>query len=180
MKYVLVVVVGVAVAIAGAAVAARGDVLAEEALPSDVARYQDFRPFELYYPGLEFEGLPLVHVEERNDTPTAEEPLVGRWVTFVYGECEPGVEGRCAPPLQVQVWPASLRNRDVQPFAPDREPDVRGVPAAFYGDRLELETGRSTVVLFGSDRAQLLRAASALRGINVGVGPGDRLPPAAR
>lgn len=164
-----------------AAVVAVVAIAAGEDFPADVAPYEDFQDFDLYYLGAEFEGLPLTHVDRRKDEPTFEEPLAANWVTFIYGDCEPIGDTGCPAPLEVQVWPASVRNRGVQPVAPDGEPGVRGVPAAFYegGDRLELATGRSTVVLFGFDSAQLLRAAEELRGINVAVGPDDPLPPPA-
>jgi len=43
---------------------------------------------------------------------------------------------------------------------------VRGVPAAYFenGLRLELYTGKATVMIFGPERAQIQRAAAALRG----------------
>ncbi|MGH3031015.1 MAG: hypothetical protein ACRDNE_09680 [Gaiellaceae bacterium] len=61
---------------------------------------------------------------------------------------------------------------------PHDDTTVRGVPAAFFeeGGRLEVYTGEVTIVLFGQDRGQLLRAAAALRAENGGVGPDAKLP----
>jgi hypothetical protein len=55
---------------------------------------------------------------------------------------------------------------------------VRGVPAATFedGQRLEIQTGKSTVVIFG-DSPEFVRAlASALRGLNNGVPAAAALP----
>jgi hypothetical protein len=52
---------------------------------------------------------------------------------------------------------------------------VRGVPGAFPddGNRLEIQTGRSTVVIFADSRAQVLQVAAALRPAG---GPGSTGP----
>jgi hypothetical protein len=47
----------------------------------------------LYWLGTSFEGIDLVDVHDSGR----------RWVTFIYGDCDPGRgEGGCAPPLQLQ------------------------------------------------------------------------------
>jgi hypothetical protein len=55
---------------------------------------------------------------------------------------------------------------------------VRGVPAALFegGHRLELYTGSVTVVIFGSNRGQLMRAANALKPVNRMASAGNTLP----
>jgi hypothetical protein len=55
---------------------------------------------------------------------------------------------------------------------------VRGVPAAYYEDgrRLEIQTGTSTVVIFGRKQAEVVTVADALRGRNVPVRARDNLP----
>ena len=97
------------------------------------------------------------------------------FVSFVYGDCVAHDEQGCAPPLEIQVWPACKRNLalydssaqvSAAPEAPVPEPaTVRGVQAAFFrdDDRLELQTGRSTVVVFGGSRSRVLEVAAALR-----------------
>jgi hypothetical protein len=52
---------------------------------------------------------------------------------------------------------------------------VRGVPGAFFGngERLEIQTETTTLVIFASGRGQALRVAASLRGLNGGVGAGS-------
>jgi hypothetical protein len=103
----------------------------------------------------------------------------------VYGTCAATSETGCAPPLQIQTWPACERSPadytvGGQPLQPTDVVRVRGVPARFYGEnRLEISTGDSTVVIFGDSRELLLSAAAALRtraGSPRSVGPGSQLP----
>jgi hypothetical protein len=106
------------------------------------------------------------------------------YVSFVYGECEARNEVGCAPPGEVQVWPACLRNpavyvRNRSPVAPRPVPaTVRGVPAAIFedGHRLELQTGTSTVVVFGETPPFVRALAAGLRGVNVAIAHGAPLP----
>jgi hypothetical protein len=134
--------------------ALRGNFGMEEALA--------FAEFPLYDAGDRVDGLQLVAVLRRNDT--------ADFVSFVYGDCAARDDAGCAPPGEVQVWPACRRNLSLydspRPGTPVPERSVvRGVPAAFLddGERLELQTGRSTVVVFGDSRARVLRMAAALR-----------------
>jgi hypothetical protein len=56
---------------------------------------------------------------------------------------------------------------------------VRGAPASFFeeGQRLEIYTGRTTIVLFGIGPEQLKRAAHSLRGVaGSSVQPGASFP----
>lgn len=55
---------------------------------------------------------------------------------------------------------------------------VRGVPAAWFEDRhrLEIQTGVSTVVVFGHSPQFVLDLANALRGTNNGLEAGSALP----
>jgi len=150
--------------------AARGEPReAESAAP------QSSDDFPVYFLGESFEGLELT-----------EAPPPGRGLaSFVYGSCDPTGDTGCAPPLEVQVWPACRRNPSSYELAPGvpmprREDTVRGVPAAFYEDglRLELSTGSVTVVIFG-EHEQIVRAAQALRGFNSSqVHEADLPPPA--
>ena len=145
-----------------------------------------FKPFALYDLGPSFAGLPLrARVYGGKGKPYPGEPIGAHDVLFVYGTCElPPIDGGCAPPLQVQVWPACRRNPAVIDLAPDESVTVRGLPAHFYEDhtRLEFTTGRSTVVLFDSEhvgaeaRQFLLTAAEQLRGVNVPAAPVVDLP----
>ena len=132
--------------------------------------------FPVYYAGDAVQGVPLVAVLRREDA--------ANYVSFVYGQCEARDEVGCAPPGEVQVWPACVRNpsvyaRNRSPVAPRPVPaTVRGVPAAGFeeGHRLELQTGTSTVVVFGHTPQFARALAAELRGLNVAVERGAPLP----
>ena len=160
----------VAAALAGGLVwALNSDSASTTAAPangnSSLAAMRAFTKFPLYNAGDSVGGLPLTGVEYDSEPAR---------VTFVYGDCRPpeGSEGGCAPPVQVQVWNACVRNpasyfQDMTSPIGDKK-TVRGVPAASYeaGYRLEIQTGRSTVVIFADDASAV---ASALRGVNNNV-----------
>jgi hypothetical protein len=121
-----------------------------------------FTEFPLFDAGERVDGLPLVAVLRRRDA--------ADYVSFVYGDCAAGDDAGCAPPAEVQVWPAcqrSLRLYDsTLPGSPVPErATVRGVPAAFFEDglRLELQSSSSTIVVFADSRSRVLRVAAGLR-----------------
>lgn len=137
---------------------------------------RSFAEFPVYYAGDSVAGIPLVAVLRRDDT--------ADYVSFIYGECDAVSETGCAPPAEVQVWPACKRNPSLytgprSPISPSPSPTtVRGVPAAFFdnGTRLEIQTGASTVVVFGEGADRVLEVANALRGVNVDVAAAGALP----
>lgn len=142
-----------------------------------------FDRFALYSAGDRFEGLPLVAVLRNAAVEQPDEPVRRDDVDFIYGACRSVNGGGCVPPLEIQVWNACERYRGVYDpgpdgFAADSTLTVRGVPAAFFDGetRLELYTADATIVLFGSDRAQVLRAARALRGVNRALPASAPLP----
>jgi hypothetical protein len=122
-----------------------------------------FDEFPLVYAGDSADGLPLTAILRRKDD-TAD------YVSFVYGDCLPiSADGGCAPPAEIQVWPATLRNRSSHggsrgPPAPEGT-NIRGSPAAFFdaGTRLELYGDRTTVVVFAHSRERVRAIADALR-----------------
>ena len=148
-----------------------------------LSRARSFRGFPVYSLGPSFQGLPLVAVLRRHDAKTrSRETIEANYVSFVYGDCNPEPDG-CAPPLEVQTWPACTRVPADIDSPPDGRIVVRGAPASFFegGRRLEVVTGSSTVVIFGSvGRDQLAVAATRLRGVNVPVRVTDRLRTPAR
>jgi len=136
-----------------------------------------FNELPLYSAGDRADGLPLVAVLRRDDT--------ANYVSFVYGDCVPEDDAGCAPPAEIQVWPACRRHLalyDSQAsggLAAERT-SIRGVPAAVFdeGARLELQTGSSTVVVFADSRGRAARVARALRAVNGSEPAGSRpLPP---
>lgn len=137
-----------------------------------------FDEYRLYFPGDSVDGHALTAVLRRNDTAS--------YISFVYGDCEAEGEAGCAPPAEVQVWPACRRNLalyDGQSLVagspvPERVV-VRGVPGAFLdrGTRLELETGRSLVAVFAGSRENALRIAAELEALDGSIAAGAPLPP---
>ena len=131
-----------------------------------IAQAQAFTDYPLYNAGSSLDDMPLaVFYDTGGFSPS---------VSFIYGDCQATDDMGCAPPVQVQVWPACIRNPSLyessRPGALTPEPtSVRGVPAAFFedGHRLEIQTGTSTVVVFARSRDEVLQVASALRGVNV-------------
>jgi hypothetical protein len=108
------------------------------------------------------------------------------YTVAVYGTCKATGDSGCAPPVQIQTWPACERSpADYtiagKPLTPTEVLEIRGVPARFYGsDRLELSTGDVTVVIFGTSRDLVLGAASTLRtrpGSPTSVASDQKLPP---
>lgn len=149
----------------------------------DPESVKTFSAFPLYYAGDSFDGLPLTAITRRLQT-TRLEPEPGRanFVGFLYGDCEPVSDGGCPLPLEIQVWPACERTlasytMGGQPMAHDRT-TLRGVPAAIFdnGGRLELYTGRVTVVIFGMSKEQMERATDALVPVNFDAETADDLP----
>jgi hypothetical protein len=144
-------------------------------------------PFPYFSLGSSFDGLPATATFRRCDLPDPEEGFAANFVSYIYGDCQPtGDPPLCGPPVEIQTWPACQRNLaqyDPQPGVPpyvvgptpDRL-DIRGVPAALFenGLRLEIYTGRSTVVLFGQSRDQVLRAADS---VQQETAPGQQWPP---
>lgn len=134
-----------------------------------------FAEFPLVYAGEQVDGLPLVAIVRRDDT--------ADYVSFVYGDCRPASsEGGCAPPAEIQVWPAdrrSLGSYGTSPGAVSPElTRIRGSPAAFFdaGTRLEIYTAEVTVVVFAGSRERAGRIAAALRCLAEGAdAPADSL-----
>ncbi len=125
--------------------------------------------------GERVDGLPLAAVLRREGT--------AEFVSFVYGDCAARDDAGCAPPAEIQVWPACRRNLGLYDDAfvdstIAERMSVRGVTALLFeeGTRLELETGRSTVVVFAGTRGRVLRIAAALRALDGSVVPARPLP----
>jgi hypothetical protein len=122
----------------------------------------------LYWLGEEFEGLPLVHASDRG---------------FIYGDCDPGPDSGCAPPLQLQHWPLAQRHPSKFRVTPGRRTSCtrgkvggRTVAAFPTTGGLEVYIGRTVVVVF-AEWQRTLRAVKAMRPL---AGPGQLpKPPAA-
>jgi hypothetical protein len=128
---------------------------------SSLAAMKGFTKFPLYDAGSNVRGLPLTGVQYADGV-----------VTFTYGDCAPppgSIDGGCTLPVSIQVWnacsrnPASYKQDMLSPIGDEKT--VRGVPAASFeaGYRLEVQTGRSTVVIFAENPSEI---ASELQGVN--------------
>ena len=168
----------VALASAGSGPAAETRAAQEAAAAREALRA--FDEFPLYDAGARVDGMPLVAVLRRDDT--------AEFVSFVYGDCAPGDDAGCAPPAEIQVWPACRRNLalhegdDVVGAGVPERMVVRGVAAGSFdeGTRLELETRGATIVVFGDSPGRVVRIAKALRALDGSVRAGEPLPPPAR
>ncbi len=125
-----------------------------------------------------------VRTIRRCDAPYPGEQIRANFVEHQYARCK-----NCTVAIEVQNWPACERGRaDVTapfpggiPLPRMRELELRQVPALYFTDdrRLELYTGKTTIVLFGNDLASLRRAALKLRtehGQHPAVAPEAALP----
>jgi len=165
----------VGLALAGSGPAGVGDGALEPGSSFTLDQARAFDEFPLYSAGDRVDGLPLVAVLRRDDT--------ARYVSFVYGDCTPGDDAGCAPPAEIQIWPACRRHlglyggSTLDSSAAERT-TIRGVPAVSLDDgtRLEIQTGRSTVVVFADSRPRALRIAGALRAVDGSVVQGRSLP----
>jgi hypothetical protein len=133
-----------------------------------------FSGFALYDAGDSVAGFQLNAVEKTVD---AEHGTTN--ITFLYGDCIPPqdasgrYEGGCPPPVQVQVWNGCVRNPTVYGGVGAPQGDhliIRGVPALSFdnGSRVEMYTGRSTVVIF-ADPKFVPEVAAAIRGVTNSV-----------
>jgi hypothetical protein len=148
--------------------------------------------FAHYWLGPSFEGLPLRYRDFHCSGASTDSYVVMRtnFSSVIYGDCDAS-DGGCAPPLEIQTWPAcdrSFADYDFSPlfFPKPRLRRLRGVPSARFkgGDeRLELYTGDVTVAIWGDGAGRVARAAEALRTTPqspVSVAPNGPLPRAVR
>jgi hypothetical protein len=130
--------------------------------------------FQTYSLGSQFQGLALAAVLRRCEPPNPLDGSGANFVSYIYGTCDPGTHG-CAPPVEVQTWPACERNlasydppanipADILP-PPPQVTRVAGTAAAILdsGYQVEVYTGGSTVIVYGTNTAQVLQAANALQ-----------------
>jgi hypothetical protein len=136
--------------------------------------------FPVFSVGPSFETLPVTDVVRHCELPNQNGPDEGRsdYVSYIYGDCvvpyDPISYGApsCTAPIEVQSWPACVRNLAQLALDPEwASLDYtqitldNGVPALRLegGTQLEVLTGTSTIDIYGDDVAQVLRVANALQ-----------------
>ena len=140
-----------------------------------------FDAFALLSPGEKFEDRPLKGIVRRAEldpgAPPGRKPRGANYVSFHYdagcGNRISDIDGAtiyaCDDPLEIQIWPACERNlSSYGKSLPRDELVVRGTPAALFerGRRLEIYTDDATVVIFGQDTDEVMRAAASLKSVN--------------
>lgn len=155
--------------------------------------------FAVFTLGSSFAGIPYWDDNRLCAEPAEYAQLNGRPirsndVTVVYGKCDFQADdrGSCDPPLEVQSWPACERNASLYEKGNGLKLDsitIQGAPAAVFedGQRIEVYTGSSTVVVFAHDPTTALAAAKSIVAIPAdqppsvppidGVGQPGSLPP---
>jgi hypothetical protein len=134
--------------------------------------------FDRYDAGASVEGHKKSKLVRRCEPDVGAPTRINMSVTF-YGSCEPaGSDGGCAPPVQVQSWPSCEHNLALYEKYPAADgtteeytrTTIRGVPAAIFeaGQRIELYTARSTLVVFAENKGLARATANHLVGVHAG------------
>lgn len=144
-----------------------------EASEVDLEQARSFDDYTLYYLGETFNGLPLTFAGRGPGSGTG----VRRSWSFIYGDCTPpaGVDGGCAPPLEIQNWSICTRFPALYPGSTKTSP-FRGAETLPAGGGLDVYTGKTTVVIFGREKEA---AAEALTRVEDETVPETLPPPAA-
>ena len=162
----LAITLAVAIAACGSADGGR-----DGAIHLDLSPAKHFEGFTLFYLGPSYRGMQLTGDGREDLRPYHH----GSSVNLTYGTCNPtpNSEGRCATPLALVESPICAENTSLYPRSQiGRRITIRGVPAvAFLGTdrkfwRLELYTGRTTVLIDGVGYAQSLDIARRLEPLN--------------
>jgi hypothetical protein len=137
--------------------------------------------FEIFSVGPSIAGVPLTDFKRRcGGTTPADEPPAN-FTNYFYGDCE--IEGSatgCAPPLEIQTWPACQRSLGDYSYEgkpiPYRELSKLGDAEVaeiefMFEPRIEVYTGSSTIVIFAENPALARKALGQLRSQEVGSPP---------
>ncbi|HTA14462.1 MAG TPA: hypothetical protein VK781_06350 [Solirubrobacteraceae bacterium] len=143
---------------------------------SALSEAQTFPYYKLYWVGPSFLGEPLAAVDGlRNYS-------AGIGDSVYYGDCVTGKGllgggGNCQLPLQVTTVIYRLHSNS--PLGPQRNAQIRGVPATIYdeGHTIELYSGRLAIDVFSNTPARALLAANQLLPINAPGSAAGKLPP---
>lgn len=120
--------------------------------------------FTAYSLGGAVEGEPLTRILRRCDAPYPGEAIRANYLSYIYGDCKVVEEEGCAPPIEIQTWPAC--ERSIASYSDDgiagdgllnQLVSERGVPGAHFenGHWVELYAGESTIVVFANESVNL-------------------------
>jgi hypothetical protein len=146
-------------------------VSAHEALPCTGIKQP--ANFETFTAGPSVAGVPLNTVRRRcGDSTPADEPPAN-FVNYIYGHCDSsGSDTGCAPPLEIQTWPACQRSLgdysyEGKPMPYRQLPSIDGAEVVeiefMFEPRIEVYTKSSTIVIF-AENPDLAKAAIAQLG----------------
>jgi hypothetical protein len=140
----------------------------------DLEQARSFDDYTLYYLGETFKGLPLTFAGLGPGSGTG----IRRSWSFIYGDCTPppGGDGGCAPPLEIQNWSICTRFPALYPGSTPKTSPFRGAETLPAGGGLDIYTGETTVVIFGSEKEA---SAEALARVEDETVPETLPPPAA-
>ena len=148
----------------------------EQSVRAPTGRCPGWPRFQPHGAGPSFEGLRAEHTEETcgGSPPFENDVPLGAFVSVSYGDCDPGDEGGCTAPMEVQSRPLCDRMAQLEP-GPKRRYRHRGAQVVVTGGGIDVYTGTTAVSIAGDDGARNERAVRALRPL--GARPGGRLRP---
>ncbi len=150
-----------------------------------------FMDFPVYWLGESYEGLPLTKIVRGKgelELHPQVAAIVGQDVMkedslgFIYGDCDPGADGGCVPPLVVSIEPYCLNPnlKVMKTYTPGAPFEVRGSWAREEAGHLVLRTDVIiTIFTARDDLAFASQAAEMLRNVgDSGAESAGALPPA--
>lgn len=151
----------------------------EEEAPPTLTEIRAFRAYPVYYSGASVAGSSITEI--LGDPSQYKDKRGTSWF-LVYGDCDPGGEGGCLPPLQIHSYSTCTRWASLLNGSPvgirSRLFDFRGAKATrMEGSKLEIFTGRTTVTIGAENRRILNAAVRALREVHQKHPPSSLPPP---
>jgi hypothetical protein len=137
--------------------------------------------FEIFSAGPSVAGVPLTDFKRRCDGTTPVDEPPANFTNYFYGHCK--IEGSadgCAPPLQIQSFPACQRSLadyslEGRPLPYRELPEIGGaevVEIDLMGEkRIEVYTGATTIVIFAATRGLAEEALAHLTPQQEGTPP---------
>jgi hypothetical protein len=137
--------------------------------------------FEVFSAGARVQGLPLNAMLRRCDSGSPKYEAPANYVSYTYGRCEiPEDAHGCAPPLEIQTWPACQRSiadyrfegRPLPYRSLGKSDGAEVVEIDFLLDhRIEVYTRSSTIVIYATDTVSVPGVIRDLRSQKKGSPP---------